>query len=292
MSEAWSTRGLASGTPFERFVGVGLGIDVHNEQPDWRALLGSGLPYDFFEVYTRGDTAQGEEVRAAAGDLPLLYHDDAMDPLLLEDLRDAEVERCAENLQVVGAPWTVCELATRRLGERYLDFFQPILLTSEAASAAATCFRALDERLPARIVAENPPYQLPVGPLHVLEVLAQVTEEADIPCVLDLGHLLSFQLCRGLDPLAGLDDFPLERVVELHVAGAVLDSSFGPVIYQDSHGAAPIPQTLFDMLAEVAPRCPELRAVTIEVEDACQEEVERQLSSTREAVKSLLEART
>lgn len=276
---------------FERFVGVGLGIDVHSPAPDWRALLGRGLPIDFLEVYTRGAADQARAVRAACGDLPLLYHDDALDPILPGALDDQAVARAGENMAAVGAPWCVSELATRRLGARYLDFFQPILLTEEAARVAAEQLRRLNAALPGAVVPENPPFLLPVGPLHVLELVARVVDQAKVSCVLDLGHLLSFQLCRGLPPLAGVDDFPLGAVVELHVAGAELEEAQGQVIYRDTHGASELPPTLLEMLAEVAPRCPNLRAVTIEVEDADQDRVARQLDQTRQAVAGLLAAR-
>jgi uncharacterized protein len=283
-------------SPFARgFVGVGLGIDVHNEQPDWRALLAGDLVYDFFEVYTRGDVAGAHDVRAEVArlrpDLPLLYHDDALDPIVPDSPTAETLALALDNMAAVGAPWCVSELATRRLGERYLDFFQPILLTEEAARLAATNLRRIDAALPGRIVAENPPYQLPAGPLHALDVLARVTELAECPCVLDLGHLYSFQICRGLDPLHGLDAFPLERIVELHVAGASVDASHGAPVYHDAHGAAAIMPEILDMLAEVAPRCPELRAVTIEIEEADLERTAEQIAQTRAAVQSLLDAR-
>lgn len=277
---------------WDAFVGVGLGIDVHNDQPDWRALLGDeGLEFDFLEVYTRGDVAGAHAVREAAGDVPLLYHDDALDPILPEGLRDSDVRLAVENLAATGAPWCVSELATRRLGDRYLDFFMPILLTEEAARVAADNMRRLDDALPGRIVCENPPFQLPVGGMHILELMARVTELAEIPCVLDLGHLYSFQLCRGLDPLDQLELLPLERVIELHVAGAVIEERRGVSIYQDAHGGAEIPEVLLTMLAEVAPRCPALKAITIEVEDADAARVARQLTATRAAVAGLLAAR-
>jgi uncharacterized protein (UPF0276 family) len=289
---------LACSGPFQRFVGVGLGIDVHNQQPDWREILArpERFPCDFFEVYTRGDVAGAHAVRAAAGGLPLLYHDDALDPILPGGVAPGALEAAVENLAAVGAPWCVSELATRRLGERYLDFFQPILLTREAARVAAANMQAIEAAfrargLSGRIVAENPPYQLPVGALHVLDVLAEVTERAAIPCVLDLGHLYSFQLCRGLPPLSGLDGFPLERVVELHVAGAEVDDPGGCPVYLDSHGGAEIHPQVLEMLGEVAPRCPQLRAITIEIEEADLERTERQLRQTRAAVSGLLAAR-
>lgn len=277
---------------FTSFVGVGLGIDVHNEQPDWRRLLADArsgaLPIDFFEVYTRGDVEWAKRVREAAGEFPLLYHDDAMDPILPGGANPELVELAVKNMAAVGAPWCVSELATRRVGDRYLDFFMPIMLTEEAAQVAAENLRELDATLPGRVVCENPPFQLPVGPLHILELMARVVELADVPCVLDLGHLYSFQLCRDLDPLAGLDRFPLDAVVELHVAGAIVEDHHGARVYQDSHGAAEIPPVLLEMLSDVAPRCPSLKAITIEVEDADHERTLRQLDQTRAAVRSLL----
>lgn len=285
--------GLSDG-PFARgFVGVGVGIDVHNDQPDWRRLLRerARIPFDFFEVYTRGDVQGARDVRAAAGDLPLLYHDDDLDPVLPGAPRQDALAAACENLAAVGAPWCVSELATRHVGERYVDFFQPMLLTEEAARVAAENLRRIAAALPGRIVAENPPYQLPVGPLHVLDAMARALDLADAACVLDMGHLYSFQLCKGLPPLAGLDGFPLERVVELHVAGAELDRKYGPVLYRDAHGAAEIAPQVLEMLGEVAPRCPNLRAVTIEVEEATVERVRRQLEQTRAVVRPLLDRR-
>jgi uncharacterized protein (UPF0276 family) len=279
--------------PFDTFVGVGLGIDVHNSQPDWRGILANteALGVDFLEVYTRGDVDWAHTVKTAARDFPLLYHDDAMDPILPGGVREDLVALAAENLSAVGAPWCVSELATRRLGDRYLDFFMPIVLSDEAADVAAENLRALDERLPGRIVFENPPFQLPVGPLHILELMARVAERSSASCVLDLGHLYSFQICRGLEPLAGLDEFPLEVVVELHVAGATVEDRHGAPVYQDMHGGAEIPPVLLEMLGEVAPRCPNLRAITIEVEDADDARTRRQIAQTRESVQSMLDAR-
>lgn len=284
---------LADGPFNAGFVGVGVGIDVHNDQPDWRRLLRERgkVPFDFFEVYTRGDLGGAHAVRKAAGGLPLLYHDDDLDPVLPGAPTDDALEAAKANLAAVGAPWCVSELATRRLGARYLDFFQPILLTEEAAHVAAENLRRIDAALPGRVVAENPPYLVPVGPLHVLDCMARAIDEADVPCVLDMGHLYSFQLCKGLPPLAGVDGFPLERVVELHVAGAELDDRWGPVLYRDAHGAADIHPQVLEMLGQLAPRCPNLRAVTIEVEEATVERVTQQLEQTRAAVRPLLDRR-
>jgi uncharacterized protein (UPF0276 family) len=273
------------------FLGVGLGIDVHSDSPDWRELLArNGKPgakdraFDFFEVYTRGEAGLAKQVKDAAKGLPLVYHHEGLDPVYPRLPRDEAVAACEENLRALGAPWCVEELAYRRLDGRYLDFFMPALLTEESLRTAVSNIRFLNENLPAPVVPENAPYQLPVGDMHILDYLARLSTLAEVPVVLDLGHLWSFQICRALEPLDKVDSFPLERVIELHVAGSAVLNRDGIAIYEDLHGAAEIPQVVLDMLAEVAPRCPNLRAVTIEVEDASPEKALAQGIAVRKIV--------
>ncbi len=61
--------------------------------------------------------------------------------------------------------------------------------------------------------------------------------------MLDCAHLAMFQRARGLDPLAGLDDFPLERVVEIHVAGGTERAHEGFAYIEDDHGGAVLDDT-------------------------------------------------
>src|SRR4051794_1566921 len=206
------------------FLGVGLGIDVHSQSPDWRKLIDKNPKnkrvFDFFEVYTRGEPGLAKQVKEAAKGLPLIYHHEGLDPVYPKPPRPEAVDACLENMKVLQAPWCVEELAYRRLDGRYLDFFMPAILTDESARTATANLRALNEVMPAPVIPENAPYQLPVGDLHVLEYMALVSERAEVPMVLDLGHLYSFQLCRAFEPLHGIDHFPLDRVIELHVAGS------------------------------------------------------------------------
>lgn len=271
------------------FLGLGLGIDVHGEDPDWRALLAEAgpRPFDFLEVFTRGDGGIAAEVRALAGpDFPLIYHHEGLELVYPSPLARGALDAAVTNLNALGAPWCIEELAYREIEGRYLDFFMPALLTAESASTAAEKIRAANAVLPCPVTPENPPYQLPVGDLHLLDYMRRVGEEADVPLILDLGHLYSYQLCIGAEPLDELALLDLDRVIELHVAGANLAEVDGVTIYEDTHGADPIPDVLLEMLETVGARCKHLRAVTVEVEDASRERV---LEDCRR-VKSVLDA--
>ncbi len=122
----------------------------------------------------------------------------------------------------------------------------PPILSDEAATDMAAGIVRLREAIGREVIPENPPGAVFVGELHLLDFFARVCERADTGLLLDCAHLAIFQRSRGLDPLAGFEHFPLERVVEIHVAGGTP---------QDSGG-----------YAFVAPRAPNLKAVVFECE--------------------------
>jgi uncharacterized protein len=77
-----------------------------------------------------------------------------------------------------------------------------------------------------------------------------------------------FQRLRGLPPTAALDGFPLDRVVEMHVAGGTEVNG----LVDDSHVPEPLPDTwqIFDFAVA---RAANLRAVVYECEKNRPDEV-------------------
>jgi uncharacterized protein (UPF0276 family) len=98
-----------------------------------------------------------------------------------------------------------------------------------------------------------------------------VSERADCGLLLDCAHLAMFQRIRGLPALAALDGFPLDRVVELHVAGGTPAEVDGYRVVEDSHVPEPLPET-WAILEHVVPRAPNLRAIVYECEKNAAEE--------------------
>ncbi|HET9450208.1 MAG TPA: DUF692 family protein, partial [Aggregicoccus sp.] len=113
------------------------------------------------------------------------------------------------------------------------------------------------------LALENPAVFARRGELHVLDFMARLQARTGLPLLLDLGHLFSFQLAAGLPLEAGLDGFPLDKVIELHLAGGVVTRRGGRGLYVDDH-TQPVREELFGLLESLLPRCPGLRAVTFE----------------------------
>src|SRR3954471_15363902 len=92
------------------YLGVGLGIDVHSESPDWAKLLerngkGPKRTSDNLTGYTRGAPGLAKQVRAAAKGLPLIYHHEGLDPVYPRAPRPEAVEAAGENMKAIDAPW-------------------------------------------------------------------------------------------------------------------------------------------------------------------------------------------
>lgn len=148
----------------------------------------------------------------------------------------------------------------------------PPVLSQDAVGPMADGIRWLRDATGLEVLPENPPGHMYVGDLHLLDFYARLADAADTGLLLDCAHLCIFQRQRGLDALTGLDAFPLDRVVEMHVAGGSLHSQDGFDWVEDDHTPDPLPDT-WRIFEHVAARAPNLRAVVYECERNSEAEV-------------------
>ncbi len=278
-------------TPFERCVaapvmGFGLGVDVFDDSPSAEVLIKQHRAgFDFLELYTRGDWEHTAFMRELIpSGLPHTYHHEGLDPTGPELCPEGPIAGCISNLAMLNAPWVVEELAIRHIDGRYTDFFFPAVLTDECLRRTVDNLLALQDRIPTPLLPEIPPFEFVVGDMHVLDFLREVAHRCEMGVVLDIGHLLSWQLCvgKGDPPLDQIERMDLSRVIEVHLAGARFELCPGQQpIYRDLHGAGPIPEQSLAMFAELLPRLPNLRAVTVEVETATEQQAVAQVAQVR-----------
>jgi uncharacterized protein (UPF0276 family) len=141
----------------------------------------------------------------------------------------------------------------------------PPVLTDDSASALAAGITRLREETGCEVLPENPPGSVYLGDLHLLDFFARVCARADTGFLLDVAHLAIYQRALGHEPLTGLDGFPLERVVELHIAGGEEHSHDGFSWIEDAHAPGVLDHT-WRILDAIVDRLPNLRAVVFECE--------------------------
>jgi uncharacterized protein (UPF0276 family) len=144
----------------------------------------------------------------------------------------------------------------------------------------ADSIRRVEEATGLACLPENPPAPIYLGDLHILDYFARVSERSGCGLLLDCAHLAIFQRVRGLAPTTGLDGFPLDRVVELHVAGGTPRESGGLEWIDDDHSPEPLPDT-WQIFAHVVGRAANLKAVVYECERNGIDEVEANFARIR-----------
>ena len=279
-------------------LGMGLSVDVYS--PDLFELVNKlreqGLEPGYLEVF-KATTAALMSVRKALPDIPLAYHGEGL-WITQPDVQDSpffrrDVGEMVEQLNSLQSLWLNHECAIKQMAGYSFGTYVPPLYMRLSAEVVAenivTIQQVMDQQscradgtAPLFLLEMPPLTYFSAGTIPIPHFFRLVT--ALVPCglVLDIGHLWTVyrytaacqrvsleQFIEGF-----LDEFPLERVVEIHVAGLACHESVGESKEGEGHPewidahAAPIPSILFTMLEQVLAHSNlvNLRAVALEVD--------------------------
>ncbi len=285
--------------------GLGLSVDVHApELTSLRRMLQERqVPPAYLEVF-RTTTSALASVRREIGDGLMTYHGEGLWVTRPEKTGSwshrPEVDETVEQLLTVQSAWLNHECATKYLAGYAFGTYLPPLYTPGTAQVVADNAIQIQALLDDRcrltnghtplVLLEMPPltYFMP-GTIPVQTFFRLITEW--IPCgmVLDVGHLWTVFRYSGASRSQSLErfvetflsEFPIDRVVEIHVAGLAIHesdnarASLRPDLvgdgtlpaWTDAH-AAPIPPVLFEMLDQILshPRLTNLKGMALEVD--------------------------
>jgi sugar phosphate isomerase/epimerase len=193
---------------------------------------------------------------------PLLLHDylgQLSDPLSRHALT-----RARHLQETYRGPWVAehFQCLHTQDGGQTLDYVFPPLYTEEFLSRFVANAAVLRAALSAPLVMENIPgfFALDYAQMTEAEFLCRFFDATACGLLLDLPHIwlaAHYSGCGAREYLAG---FPLDRVIELHVAGVEQDRDLeGPWI-----APTPPPRQILELALWVAERAPGLRAVTFD----------------------------
>ena len=193
---------------------------------------------------------------------PLLLHDYLGQ--LSDPLSHHALARARHLQEMYRGPWVAehFQCLHTQDGNRTLDYVFPPLYTEEFLQRFVANARILQQAVAAPLVMENIPgfFALEHAQMNEAEFLTRFFDETGCGLLLDLPHIWLAAHYSGRSGQEYLSDFPLDRVVELHVAGIEEDRDLeGPWI-------APTPPTaeILDLALWAAARAPKLRAVTFD----------------------------
>jgi uncharacterized protein (UPF0276 family) len=224
----------------ERLRGVGLGLR-------WEFLdeVLDAPPLDvaFFEVSPENYMRRGGYYPAALERIgeryPIVTHGLTLSLGSASDPDPAFVRELRTELERLDTPWHSDHLSFTSAGENVLHELLPLPFCEASATRVSDRIRRLTDALGRPVALENITYYAHFGArtMSEAEFIARVVEASGAPLLLDVNNVWVNSQNFGFDPKRHLGDLPLDRVVEIHVAGhekqpsgLILDTHGAPVI--------------------------------------------------------------
>lgn len=219
-------------------LGIGLGFRIGIAD----AILEADLPeLRWLEVHPENYVARGGRFRHQLGRAraryPLITHGLTLGVGAI-DRPDAEyVQALRGFLADIGTPFHSEHLCFSGVHGAMLHDLLPVPFTEEAVEHAAGRVVELRQALGLPLAIENVSYYADPAPPQMSEpeFVCRVLQAADAKLLLDVNNVWVNATNHGFDPRQYIDQMPMDRVVQLHVAGHFTRDD-GLII--DTHGEA------------------------------------------------------
>ena len=252
---------------------LGLGISLSlASQPDPVNLVKHPLGASFVEYAGLADVQsvwpQIQRIHQAGA--PVLYHPSYINFCGSFANDSAWLQTAAQHIYQVKSAWFAqdCAYCFWQSGASYstqLGYFLPPILNEVSLQLAIERVQEVQAFMSVPVAIEPPPMTFMVGTMPLMQFFGRLAAQTDCAILLDMGHLVSYELASGQRILSQWQDFPAERVIEVHIAGGRIKQTKQGDIYVDAHECAIVEQT-WTMLKELLPKLPNLKAVCYECE--------------------------
>ena len=183
---------------------------------------------------------------------------------LSEPLDERSIHRARTLAELYQTPWVAEHFQCLHTedGRYNINYVFPPLYTEEFLDRFVRNATALKARLDQPLVMENIPgfFDVAASRMREPEWLRRFFDATDVGFLLDLPHVWLEAHYQHRAPLEFLAEFPLDRVVELHVAGVEEDADLrGPWIAPTEPS-----DEMLAFLHDAVRRCPRVQAVTFD----------------------------
>lgn len=233
---------------------LGAGVGLRFEHVD--RILSDPPAVAWFEVVSENYMHRGglvrRHIRAASERWPIVCHGVSLDLGGTAPLDPEYLRRLKVFADEVDSPWVSDHLCFTGVAGVALNELLPIPRTDEAVRHVARRVRQVAETLERPFLVENVSSYLdpsPAGAMDEAAFATAVTGEADCGLLLDVNNLHVNSVNFGFDAFEMLCRMPLDRVVQLHLAGP---ETRGRLLL-DTHGA-PIRDEVFELVRRGLPR--------------------------------------
>jgi uncharacterized protein len=216
-------------------IGVGLGLRREiaqetlesSEQIDWLEFV----PENYMRI---GGMAR-ERLETALQLFPLISHGVNLSIGSADELNNEYLQALKELLDSTNSPWWSDHLCFTSIDKNYMHDLLPMPFNKEAVHHVAERIKRVQDYIERPFLIENISYymNMPGCQMSDGQFLAEIVERADCGILLDVNNVYVNSMNHRFDPIEYLKQIPLERTVQMHVAG---HKRMGEYVI-DTHGA-------------------------------------------------------
>ena len=257
-------------------LGVGTSLSLTSDpDPVELASLPGGPSFIEYAGQVDPDAVLEEVNKIHATGTPVLFHPAYLNFCGSFPNDPAWLEETARHVESVNSPWLAQDLAYCfwQEGPGYstqLGYFLPPVFNQSSLDHAIARVQEVQAIVPTPIAIEPPPMTFFAGSMALLSFIGELATATDCAVLLDMGHLVSYEMASGRKIADEIADFPWQRVIEIHLAGGRIEKPGQPPfaassIYVDAH-EEPIQPATWAMFSTLVPHCSNLKAVCFECE--------------------------
>jgi len=272
-------------------LGIGASLSL-SSKPDPVTLVNSAGGPSFVEYAGLVDVeAVIDEVeRVRATGTPVLFHPSYINFCGSFANSSVWLEETARHIEAVHSPWFAqdCAYCFWQEGAGYssqLGYFIPPIFNQSSLDLAVQRVKEVQYVMSVPVAIEPPPVTFVAGTMPLFTFFGELSRATDCAILLDMGHLVSYEMASGRKVRDALDELPCERVVEVHVAGGRLKKGDEGSIYVDAHECTILEET-WQMFDDILPELPNVKAVCYECEGVNENTVLSTLKKIRQIVRN------
>ena len=271
-------------------LGVGASLSL-SSRPDPLEIVQMEGGADFIEYAGLIDVEHITDYveRLHHANVPMLYHPSYLNFCGSFSNHTIWLETTAKHVAAVNSPWFAqdCAYCFWQQSPGYssqFGYFMPPLFNQASLDYAVKRVQEVQAAVPVPVAIEPPPLSFVAGKMPLFRFFGELAKRTGCALLLDMGHLVSYEMASGLSVCDALQELPVEHVIEIHIAGGCLKQTLNGAVYVDAHECSILDQ-VWKMLETMLPHLPNVKAVCYECEGV--DEPEKVLATLKKLRKTL-----
>jgi uncharacterized protein (UPF0276 family) len=202
-----------------------LGVGVGFRLPHYSKILEEHPPMDWFEVISENFMVRGgkplQNLDKLRAHYPVINHGVSLSIGASAPLDRAYLLRLKELVKRIDPPWCSDHLCWGGTSTVAIHDLLPLPHTKEVVKHVAERVRQVQDTLERPFALENVSSYLAyaASTMAEWEMLAEIAEKGDCGILLDCNNIYVSARNHGFDPNEYVDAMPVDRVVQMHLAG-------------------------------------------------------------------------